>query len=188
MLNLDFFIKYNSKQRYQKISPYILGSKVLDVGCAEGWIGHFLTNDKGYDVSLVDVVNLNKTDLNFSLYDGENLPFENASFDTVLILLTLHHCQRPDKTLLEALRVSKKRIIITESVYYTRLGKMLLKLMDGGFNGIRSGDQISTPLHFKTSDQWLRHFSSIDLSVVEKKWLSFGAHNQILYVLEKSGV
>mgnify|MGYP006430750549 CR=1 FL=1 len=179
------YLIYNSLLRYKKISQHIRGESLLDVGCAEGWVTYYAHEKEGYNVQLVDVVDLNETDLNFKLYDGKSLPFPDNSFDTVTALLTLHHCESPSTVLDEIYRVAKKRVIVTESVYHTRPGKMLLSLLDGGFNTMRSDGQISTALHFKTCPQWRKIFADKKLKVIKENWLTRGIHNQRLFVLEK---
>ncbi len=95
------------------------GEKVLDIGCGDGLLLEALTKKgalvsgvdiseegvrkckaKGFDASVVDVSN-------------EKLPFPDYSFDVVTILDILEHVYDPEVILREAMRVSKKYIIIS---------------------------------------------------------------------------
>jgi SAM-dependent methyltransferase len=59
--------------------------------------------------------------------DAENLPYEDGSFDCVIVHSGLHHCASPHRALLEMYRVSKKSLILFEPAQNlaTRLGRVL---------------------------------------------------------------
>src|SRR2546427_1259923 len=44
-------------------------------------------------------------------------PFRDGTFDTTLISLALHHCEAPEAVLDEAVRVTRSRLLVVESVY-----------------------------------------------------------------------
>ena len=180
------WLRWNARRRFGKIRGHLVGESLLDVGAAEGWIGEAAARDCGLTVDLVDVVDLNRTDLPHFVYDGRRLPFADNSRDTVTLLLTLHHCASPETVLAEAARVARRRIVVTESVYHTRPGLALLRRMDGGFNGRRSGGTMAPALHFKTVPQWREVFRKHGLRTTHEAWLSRGLHWQRLFVLEVS--
>ncbi len=67
---------------------------VLDVGGGTGIIAHAAKKLFGLDrIVAVDVENrfLPSLDVETSVYDGQTLPFENASFDALLLTNVLHH-------------------------------------------------------------------------------------------------
>jgi len=66
-------------------------------------------------VCSVDVGLFSKAPLPYVAYDGLRLPFADATFDTTLVLLTLHHCAAPEPVLDEALRVTRQRLRSTSS-------------------------------------------------------------------------
>ena len=177
-------MRRNAYRRFGKIRPYLVGQTLLDVGAAEGWIGGAAAEVCGMEVDLVDVVDLNRTELPNQVYDGRHLALADKSRDTVTLLLTLHHCEDPVAVLAEAVRVARQRIIVTESVYQTRPGRALLRVMDGGFNGLRSDGAMAPALHFKTVGEWRVIFREHELSIAEEAWLSRGLHWQRLFVLD----
>lgn len=89
----EFIKKYNLKDK-----------KVLNVGCGK--------DDYGYD----NITNIDEMDWsrhtecprNFFLVNAEKMPFENESFDAVLLIDMLEHCRHPYMVMSEISRVLKK--------------------------------------------------------------------------------
>ena len=52
-----------------------------------------------------------------TVYDGNSLPISDSKFNTVLLLTVLHHTNKPEIVLKEAVRVSKERLIVMEDIY-----------------------------------------------------------------------
>lgn len=182
---LDRSLERRALINARAVAPFVVGPMVLDVGAAEGWVGQALADDDiGLMVSLLDVVDLNLATLPLTLYDGLTFPFGDDTFDTVLVMLTLHHCDDPVRVLAEASRVARRRVIVTESVYRTSAGRWLLWTMDNGLNGLRSGWQMPGGLHFAPVAHWLDRFRDLDLAVIETRWLSRGLHRHVAFVLE----
>ena len=179
-------LQARSARNLRPLIPYIGTGSVLDIGAAEGWNAQFIQQARpACDIRLLDVVNLNRTQLPFTLYDGYHIPFADSSFETVLILLTLHHCRDPGIVLSEAVRVSRRRLIITESVYNTVPGRRLLWLLDTGFNSLRSGRLMPEALHFKKAGEWRALFAGHDLDLTDHFWLSRGLHKHIAFIVDK---
>lgn len=177
-------MRWNARRRFEAIQPHLAGGSLLDVGSAEGWIGECVAKKTDMQVELVDVIPINRSKLPFQLYDGRQLPFPDQHFDTVTLLLTLHHCSSPEAVLAEAIRVACKRVIVTESVYHTRLGLKLLQRLDSGFNNPRSGSVMPPALHLKTAAEWRQLFSGYPVDLQHESWLSRGLHQQRLFVLD----
>src|SRR5262249_59426827 len=68
------------------------------------------------------------------LYDGARLPFGDGAFDTTLLSFVLHHTETPGVVLDEAVRVSRERLLVVESVYRDRLQRFWLDLPHGRVN------------------------------------------------------
>ena len=103
---------------YDQIKPFLVGNTALDLGCGDGKIGTILAK-KGFQTTLADVYknpNVEKTGLEFiDLNQGQDVPLQKQ-YDNVLLLTVMHHSDDPIKTLREAKRLSRERIIIIESV------------------------------------------------------------------------
>jgi len=111
------------KKHISHINEYLIGNKVLDMGCGYGTttaqISKLNYNCVGIDY-VESVINSAKNrfpNCDFQVADAEDLPFENNMFDVVILRDALHHfyCEANfEKVKSEILRVSKpnSRIII----------------------------------------------------------------------------
>jgi ubiquinone/menaquinone biosynthesis C-methylase UbiE len=83
---------------------------LLDVGCGNGRVSRVL-RDRVAEVHAVDVEMSaewqDEPGLSFRVADGEQLPFEDASFDLVHSKDSLHHMDDPARALAEYRRVLK---------------------------------------------------------------------------------
>lgn len=182
---LDGLLKLRSLRNGARIRPFVTGARVLEVGAAESWIGGMLkADDPSRDVQLLDVVDLNRTDLPLTLYDGHTIPFPDDHFDTTLVMMVLHHCDDPERVLQEAARVTRGRLIVTESVYRWPPGRWLLWVLDNAVNGLRSGGLMAEGLHFRTVAQWRDTFAHNGMNLHGEHWISRGLHRHIAFVLE----
>jgi len=95
-----------------------LGSSVLDLGCGDGGLLHYLRGSRqvtGYGVEIDDAgvatcvkngVNVIQTDLDRGLSD-----FEDRSFDYVILSLTLQTVKNTERVIAEMLRVGREGIV-----------------------------------------------------------------------------
>lgn len=100
--------------------PYLInaaevasGMSVLDVACGPGYVSDAIRKagaiPKGIDFSekMIAIAKTTFPDLSFAQGDAQNLAFEDARFDHVLINFGLLHLSRPEKGCAEACRVLK---------------------------------------------------------------------------------
>lgn len=91
---------------WELIRGRLNGKKVLDIGCASGWVSYWARKE-GADVLATDIFDtMVRPDLPFQKCDKENLPFRARRFDFVLTANVLHHGNLK-KTAREAHRVLK---------------------------------------------------------------------------------
>jgi len=170
------------------VAPFVAGSRVLDLGAGEGYVAPAITARRGGWVCSCDVGPFRQTAGPYVVYDGTHLPFGDAAFDSTLILLALHHCADPEGVLDEALRVTRHRLIVVESVYRNRLERFWLDLLDGRLNAHRHGGTMQVPRAFRTPCGWLVLFASRGLRIVETRWLGSWwerrVHHPALFVLD----
>ena len=91
------------------------GDAVLDVGCANGSLISEIKRKGnniracGVDIApnMIDECRKRYKDILFKISSGENLPFENGSFDMITICCVLHHLNNPVNFFREAHRVLK---------------------------------------------------------------------------------
>ncbi len=95
------------------------GEKILDIGCGDGLLLSALAKNGvtgfGVDVSEEGARKCREKGLDVSVVDITTyaLPFKDGSFDTVVMLDVLEHVYAPEELLKEAVRVSKKYVIIS---------------------------------------------------------------------------
>ena len=84
---------------------------VLDCGCGDGGVARLL-RERTHAVVAIDVERFagwrDEPGLTFRVADGEELPFEDASFDVVHSKDSLHHMDSPERALSEYRRVLKR--------------------------------------------------------------------------------
>ncbi len=88
--------------------------RVLDLGAGSGMIAEGIAKLSGLEVYPVDVIDVNKSQLPLTRYDGERLPFADDAFDTTLAICMLHHADNPRAVLEEMFRVTSNQLLIFE--------------------------------------------------------------------------
>lgn len=106
------------------------GSKVLDVGCNDGEMMKLLRDAKKCDVTGIDISEValdlaRKKGLNVLNVSAERMPFEDATFDVVVLREVLVHIHEPVKALEEIKRVLKPSGFLLGSAPHANLEKMV---------------------------------------------------------------
>jgi len=167
---LQWFLRRYAARQAEDLLPFVVGRRVLDLGAGEGWVAAALARH-GVWTGGADVGAFARAPLPYVIYDGLRLPFADSAFDTTLLLLTLHHCDKPETVLDEALRVTRARLIVTESVYRNRLDRFWLDLLDPAFNRLRHDGRMPTPCGFRRAEHWRTLFESRRLRIAAAAWL-----------------
>ena len=117
---------------FQKKYNLTKDSKILDVGCAKGFMIHDFSEMipgievQGIDISKYAIENCMPSVKDFvQVADARELPFEDNSFDLVISVTTVHNFDREEciQALQEIDRVSKKNAFITVDAYRNDLEK-----------------------------------------------------------------
>lgn len=161
--------------------------RLLDLGAAEGYVGRELEG-LGWEVVLADVVDMNRTALPHAVYDGRRLPFEANAFDVTVLYFVLHHAVHPEAVIREALRVTRGRVLVVESVYDRSWQRRLLHVLDPLANRLRGGEQMRVQeahLAFRTAEGWRHAFEEAGGRVVAEERFGSALHRQVLVVAER---
>lgn len=186
---VDALLRRYARGQARDVAPWIVGRRVLDLGAGEGYLAAGLA---GGDRAIcgVDVGLFRRAPLPYVVYDGRRLPFADATFDTTLVLLTLHHCDQPERVIDEARRVTARRLIITESVYRNPVDRFWLLLLDARFNRLRHAGRMNVPLAFRTPAEWATLFRSRGWRCTSTRWLGSRwerlVHHPHLWILDRS--
>jgi SAM-dependent methyltransferase len=140
-----------------------LDCSLLDVGCGDGKLAQLLL-DRRSDLRIegVDVHMRDKTWLPVKLFDGLNLSYPAASFDAVMLIDVLHHTPDPLHLLREALRVSRRFLVVKDHVLEGTGAARRLKFMDRVGNA-RHG--VSLPYNYLTAEKWAALRAALNVQV-----------------------
>jgi SAM-dependent methyltransferase len=186
---LQAFLRRYAEKEADAVVPFLAGRRILDLGAGEGYVADALRRRTGAWTCAVDVGLFRRAAVPYLTYDGTRLPFQDCAFDTTLLLLTLHHCAEAEAVLDEALRVTRRRLIVMESVYRNARERFWLDLLDGRVNRSRHGGRMHIALTFRTPGEWAALFAARRLRPLAARWLGPWwerlVHHPILFVLEK---
>ncbi|WP_439654548.1 methionine biosynthesis protein MetW [Spiribacter halobius] len=156
------------------------GSRVLDLGCGDGHLLRHLyesRNVTGYGLeidpeqiseSVANGVNVIQTDLDQGLSD-----FEAEAFDHVVMTQTLQAVQRPDRLLLEMLRVGREGIVTFPNFAYWRLRYYLAILGRMPMSGALAYAWYETPnIHLCTIHDFEELCRELGIRIIERRVLS----------------
>jgi SAM-dependent methyltransferase len=142
------------------------GARVLDCGCGKMRVGELISQEGQIEVTGIDVISLNETDLDMCLGDAGKLPFADNSFDAVYAVSVLHHTEKPQGVLRECLRVARGRLVVVEDVYRNGFELLLLKLFDWLGNRPFAAE-MSLPFTFRSERDWLAQFKKMGVKVAK---------------------
>lgn len=166
----EFRWNIRAKGLAKKFSPLIpKGSRVLDIGSGTGNVAKEISLRTGAKFTLIDVVDWNIADMPFAVFDGENIPFGDKEFDIALLFDVLHHSEKEELLIKEAMRVAKK-VIILEETHENIFVNFWANITDN-FQWILFG--MPWALHSRSQKQW-EDFLSKFCDNIQSKKESFG--------------
>jgi SAM-dependent methyltransferase len=83
-------------------------SRVLDVGCGNGFVAHHLTATTGADIIGIDLEATTEAAIDYRQFDGKHFPVADGSVDAALLCYVLHHAQDLDVLMKELGRVLRR--------------------------------------------------------------------------------
>ena len=144
------------------------GASVLDVGCGDGSIASRMKGLRP-DISIQGVEFLVRPACKIKCrsFDGLTLPYPDGSFDACLFVDVLHHTEDPAILLREAVRVTRRFVLLKDHADENFLDDITLRFMD--WVGNRPHGVVLT-YNYQSRKQWAEYFSRFELQ--EESWNS----------------
>ncbi len=148
--------------------------RVLDVGCGDGLLAqcilerinqphqaHGLSRGQ-FKIEGIDVLVRDDTHIPVTRFDGNKIPFDDNSFDSVMFVDVLHHTDDPMVLLREAKRVTRGTIVIKDHTMNGVASGPTLRFMDRVGNA-RFG--VSLPYNYWPKQKWMNAFDELGLKI-----------------------
>lgn len=139
------------------------GARVLEVGAGSGELLAWIARERpDVDVTGIDVLVREGSEVPIAAFDGATIPFEDASFDLVLFVDVLHHTDDARVLLKEAKRVTRRHLLIKDHLLEGPLAFATLRFMDKVGNE-RFG--VALPFNYWPRERWLTTFETLGLEL-----------------------
>lgn len=141
------------------------GESLLDIGCGAGTLGAAVAKAHGIQVTGLETSVRDGCEIQVDRYDGEIIPREDDSVDSVLIADVLHHEEKPERLLQEAARVARKRVIVKDHKVGALLAWPRISLIDWAAN---AGYGVRCLFRYPSVEGWHELFAVCGLTVEEE--------------------
>jgi SAM-dependent methyltransferase len=143
-------------------------SRLLDVGCGNGYIAHHLSALLQANVIGLDLEAGTEAAIDYRQFDGKHFPVADQSVDAVLFCYVLHHTQDLGKLMKELQRVliSAGQAIIYEDIPSVWCDRLICCIHNLKWRK-RTG-----PCTFRGESEWRSLFSSVGFEIVTERPLS----------------
>jgi SAM-dependent methyltransferase len=140
----------------------------LDVGCGDGYITRAIADRVGArHVEGVELSVPPSAHVPIRRYNGRDLPFPDGSFEAVVLVDVLHHCDDPQRVLDEAVRVAARQVVIKDHLAFGSKSRWVLRVMDRIGNAKEAFDARATYFSF---DQWIAMVDRAKARFVSFEW------------------
>ena len=129
--------------------------QVLDVGCGFGALGRAILDSpqcpSGVTVRGLERVKRAGEMIEIDAYDGARFPYQDRSFDVVILADVLHHEADPHHLIDECVRVSRRLLIIKDHQIDGFLARQRISLIDWAANAPYG---VPCLFRYNTAAQW----------------------------------
>jgi ubiquinone/menaquinone biosynthesis C-methylase UbiE len=157
---------YDMALEVARIVP--VDSRLLDVGCGNGFIAHHLSGMLRTDVIGIDLDAKTEAAIDYRQFDGKHFPLPDRSVDAVLLCYVLHHAQDPVIVMSELRRVLSPagQAIIYEDIPASWWDRVVCWTHNLKWCK-RTG-----PCTFRKESEWRVLFNSVGFEIVSERLLS----------------
>ncbi len=142
-------------------------ASVLDIGCGDGLIDQAIKARRA-DLAIegIDLFPRPEALIPVRPFDGQVIPFDDKTFDAVMLVDVLHHAANAASLLREATRVARKYVVIKDVYGDGVVGPLILRFMDLVGN---AGHSFAWTVDYWPRLRWQQTFSDLQLSVTENR-------------------
>jgi SAM-dependent methyltransferase len=143
-------------------------SKVLDVGCGNGFIAHHLSAMLGTQAVGIDLAVSTSAPINYQQFDGRAFPIDDGSVDAVLLCYVLHHAQELHQILNEVRRVVREN---GQAVIFEDIPATLWDLFICWMHNLK-WRRLTGVCTFRSEQEWWDEFTAAGFEVTVARRLS----------------
>ncbi len=141
-------------------------ARLLDFGCGDGLLASLMRSERpDIEVRGADVLVRERTHIPVDRIEGERLPYEDRTFDAVMMIDVLHHTRDPVVQLREASRVSRGIVLIKDHLADPWLAVPRLRFMDFVGNAHHG---VALTYNYWPSGRW--HSAFREANLAEEVW------------------
>jgi ubiquinone/menaquinone biosynthesis C-methylase UbiE len=143
-------------------------SRVLDVGCGNGFVAHHLSAATGSNVIGLDLEATTEAAIDYRQFDGKHFPVADESVDAALLCYVLHHAQDLDVVMDELRRVLRRGgvVVVYEDMPESSWDRLVCLTHDWKWRK-RTGR-----CTFRSARNWRSLFNSAGFEIVHERPLS----------------
>ena len=132
---------------------------VLDIGAGDGNLAVAIGSARpDLTIEGIDPLVRPGTPIPIRPYDGDAIPYDDASVDAALLVDVVHHAEDGERLLREAIRVTRGVIVIKDHLRDGILAGPTLRFMDQVGNA-RHG--VALPYHYRSAAEWRALFTAL---------------------------
>lgn len=165
MLDERFLFPMRRNNLTNLLAPHLgKDDTILDVGSSCGRLASQLMKRVGCKIEGIDVLLQPHAYIPVQQYDGCHFPFCENSFDGVMMVDMLHHTTYHEQVLREAVRVSRRYLLIKDHFWETHADKAGLRFADYIANAPYG---IDLPYNYLRIAEWVQMFNQLGLRIVD---------------------
>ena len=139
---------------------------LLDVGSGDGKLAWSLLKRRSdLRIQGADVLMREQTWIPVKSFDGTTLPYTESAFDVVMLIDVLHHTSHHEILLREALRVTRRWLIVKDHALKGFAAGLRLRMMDHAGN---SDHGVALPYNYMSEKQWQDTEKILSVKLVTK--------------------
>jgi SAM-dependent methyltransferase len=127
----DYVMAHRADSLLARIRPHLpAAGTIADIGSGTGHNAEEIRRRTSLTVLEFDVADLHWVGPGPVIVEGNRIPVNDCAFEGLLMLFILQYLDSPQELLLEACRVARGPVIVLQSTYHGRWGRMVLSMRE----------------------------------------------------------